>query len=326
MGAGPTGIALREGRYDICADFARDPRMAPWREEALIRGYRSSMALPLRQDSDIAGVLTIYADKPGFFTDEEIELLEFMAGDLSFAMESMDLEKKRRRAAASLAKSEQKLRRLTSQLMSAQEQERSRVSRELHDDLGQSLLVLKMQLRAVQRKLGEGEQECKEEINAGLSFLDQVIENVRRLSRNLSPLILEGLGLNEALQNLFDEFAKVYGINNFLINLDMVEAFIPQARQVNIYRIFQEALTNIAKYAQATGVTVDMKKKAKTVFVRIEDDGAGFDLEEVMSRAGQEKGMGLATMSERVMMLGGTFHIKSQKGQGTRITFSLPLD
>ena len=325
-GAGPTGIAIREGRYDICADFARDPRMAPWREEALTRGYRSSMSLPLRQDANIVGALTLYADKPEFFKNEEIELLECMAADLSFAMDSMDLEKKRRRAAASLAKSEKKLRRLTSQLMSAQEQERSRVSRELHDDLGQSLLVLKMQMRAVQRKLGAGEQECKEEIGANLSFLDQVIENVRRLSRNLSPLILEGLGLNEALQNLFDEFVKHYGMNNFLVNLDRVEDIIPQERQVNIYRIFQEALTNIAKYAHPTKVTVDMKKKGKAVFFRIEDDGVGFDLEEVMTREAQERGMGLATMSERVMMLGGTFHINSQKGQGTRITFSLPLD
>ena len=125
---------------------------------------------------------------------------------------------------------------------------------------------------------------------------------------------------------MFDEFAKHYGINDVLVNLDMVEAFIPQDRQVNIYRIFQEALTNIAKYAHPSKVTVDMKKKAKAVFFRIEDDGVGFDLEEVMSPRGQEKGMGLATMSERVMMLGGTFHIKSQKGQGTRITFSLPVN
>jgi PAS domain S-box-containing protein len=326
QGAGPTGIALREGRHDICSDFALDPRMAPWREEALKRGYRSSMALPLRQDSNTVGTLTIYADKPDFFKDEEIELLEFMAGDLSFAMESMDLDKKRRRAAASLARSEQKLRRLTSQLMSAQEQERSRVSRELHDELGQSLLVLKMQMRAVQRKLGKGEQECKGEIGASLSFLDQVIENVRRLSRNLSPLILEGLGLNEALQNLIDEFAKHYGINDVLVNLDKVEGLFSQERQVNIYRIFQEALTNIAKYAQAASVAVDMKKKAKAVSFRIEDDGVGFDPEEVMSRTAQEKGLGLATMSERVMMLGGTFQIQSQKGQGTRIIFSLPAD
>ena len=252
--------------------------------------------------------------------------MTFMADDLSFAMKSMDLEKKRRRAEASLAKSEQKLRHLTGQLMTAQEQERSRVSRELHDDLGQSLLVLKLQMRAIWRKLGEGEHECKEEIAASLNFLNEVIENVRRLSRNLSPLILEGLGLNEALQNLFDEFAKHYGISDFLVNLDMVESLIPQERQISIYRIFQEALTNIAKYAHPTKVRVDMRKKAKALSFRIEDDGIGFDLEEVMTREAREKGMGLTTMSERVKMLGGTFHIKSKKGQGTKVSFSLPVD
>ena len=85
-------------------------------------------------------------------------------------------------------------------------------------------------------------------------------------------------------------------------------------------------MTNIAKYAHPAKVTVDMQKKAKAVSFRIEADGVGFDLEEVMTREVQERGMGLATMSERVKMLGGTFPIKSQKGQGTRVTFSLPLD
>ena len=85
-------------------------------------------------------------------------------------------------------------------------------------------------------------------------------------------------------------------------------------------------MTNIAKYAHPTRVTVDRKKKAQAGSFRIEADGVGFDLKEVMARAVQEKGMGMATMSERVKMLGGTFPIKSRKGQGARITFSLPLD
>ena len=92
----------------------------------------------------------------------------------------------------------------------------------------------------------------------------------------------------QALQNLFDEF-DIYGINYFLVNLDMVESLIPQERQISIYRIFQEALTNIAKYAHPTKARVDTRKKAKALLFRIEDDGIGFDLEEVMTREARKK-------------------------------------
>jgi PAS domain S-box-containing protein len=97
-GRGPTGVAAREARVDICNDFATDPRMAPWREKALARGYRSSGAFPLRVGSQVVGVLTLYADRPEFFSREEVGLLESLAGDLSFALESMDREARRRQA------------------------------------------------------------------------------------------------------------------------------------------------------------------------------------------------------------------------------------
>jgi GAF domain-containing protein len=94
---GPTGIAVREGRFDVCNDCLR-PRMAPWRERALARGYRSSGAFPLRVGGKVVVALTLYAERPGFFNQEEIALLESLADDLSFAMESMDREAKRRAA------------------------------------------------------------------------------------------------------------------------------------------------------------------------------------------------------------------------------------
>jgi signal transduction histidine kinase len=233
---------------------------------------------------------------------------------------------KRRQTEESLQESKERLRHLPSQLLTAQEVERGRLARELHDDLGQSLAVLKMQLRAIQRKAPPESFETRESLEHSLNFINEIVEKIRRLSRNLRPAILEGLQLGEALQNMFDDFATHYGVKDFLVNLDRVETLIPPETQLHIYRIFQEALNNIAKYAHPTKVMVNMEKKARGVSIRIEDDGEGFDPEEVMIRKAREKGMGLATMSERVTMLGGTFNIKSNKGQGTKITFSLPLD
>ena len=114
---GPTGTAVREDRSDICNDIANDPRMAPWREEALTRGYRSSGSFPLRVGSRVVGSLTMYAGEPGFFTDEEVRLLESLAQDVSFAMESLERDALRRQTEAALKTSEERLRDLTSRLI-----------------------------------------------------------------------------------------------------------------------------------------------------------------------------------------------------------------
>ena len=129
------------------------------------RGYRSSGAFPLRVGSRVIGSLTMYAGEPGFFTDEEVSLLESLAHDVSFAMESMEREAQRRQAEAALKESEERLRYLAAQLIDAQEAERKRVALELHDDLGQSMMVLTMQLRAIDRMVppdqGEIRDHCK---------------------------------------------------------------------------------------------------------------------------------------------------------------------
>jgi PAS domain S-box-containing protein len=227
----------------------------------------------------------------------------------------------RKRSEDALRESEKHLRYLSSQLLSSQETERKRIAAELHDGLGQALMVSKMRLRTIEKSLpaGEPEKECEDL----LKYLDEVIEDVRRLSHDLMPPALEDLGLRAALQHLLDEFAKYSGIR-LSRDLDDLQALFSLEKQLIIYRIFQECLNNIAKHAQATEVSVAMKREPGGVSFRLEDNGKGFDVQKVLASDSRERGLGLAALDERVRMMGGSLQIGSQTGIGTRISFFIP--
>jgi len=229
----------------------------------------------------------------------------------------------RKRAEEELRESEQKLRLLASQILTAQEEERKRLSRELHDELGQSLTVLKLSLRSANRHLLEP-PEVKEELGNLALYLDETIEKVRRLSRALSPAILEDLGLAPALKYLVNEFSKHYEINHDF-DLEDLDHLFPKEAQIIIFRIFQESLTNIAKHAQAGKVQLAIRKSDSEVFLEVEDDGQGFEATQVLSHYSLGKGLGLGALNERAKMLGGALEINSQKGRGTRITCAIPV-
>jgi PAS domain S-box-containing protein len=231
----------------------------------------------------------------------------------------------RRRAEEALRESEQRLRFLTSQLLSAQERERKRISMELHDELGQSLAVLKLQIRAIERGLGDNQQDLKEACRELLLYLDGVIDDIRRLSRDLSPSILEDLGLQAALKYLINGFSKHYNVTQAFEAEDLDRIF-PAEAQIIIYRIFQECLTNISKHSSATEVSVAIKEHNDLISLMIEDNGAGFDPGSVLARRAAGRGMGLAALDERARMLGGTLEIRSQPGAGTRMTLVIPVD
>jgi signal transduction histidine kinase len=156
-----------------------------------------------------------------------------------------------------------------------------------------------------------------------VDYLDQVIDNVRQLSRHLSPSILEDLGLTAALRWLVDQFNKHNHVQASLGLIDL-DPYFPPKSQIIIYRLIQEALTNIHKHAQAKRVMISVEKKEGGFSFVVEDDGQGFNVEEVAARSYNDKGLGLATMGGRVRMLGGSFEIKSHQGQGTQITFVIP--
>jgi len=155
-------------------------------------------------------------------------------------------------------------------------------------------------------------------------YINEITENVRRLSRDLSPSILEDLGLSAAIRWLVETFMKHSNIESSLEMTDINNLFSYEG-QITIYRIIQECLTNIAKHAHATCVSVVINKQDDRVLFSIEDDGRGFLIQEVLSRDQTKKGFGLTAMQERTRMLEGSLDVRSQEGKGTRVTFIIPL-
>ena len=225
-----------------------------------------------------------------------------------------------------LLESEERLRFLSSQLLMVQENERRRISKELHDELGLSLTVLKFQLSALNAKLAKEKKGLRTELQSLLHYLDGVIEDVRRLSWDLSPGALEELGFAAAIKNLLKDFSKHCDISWSRAEIDELnDSFSPLA-QVNIYRIFQESLANIGRHAQASQITVSIMKSDTSVSFTVEDNGRGFEMSEVFARQGKEKGIGLAAMQERARLAGGSLNIWSKPGAGTKITFTIPME
>lgn len=228
-----------------------------------------------------------------------------------------------KRTEEALRKSEEKLHFLSSHLLTAQETERKRISMELHDELGQALIALRLHLNSIQKLLRKDQKALRNECEYVKGTIEQIIENVRRLSKDLSPYLLENLGLTAALRRLIDDLIGDYKIE---ASIDMAEIdhVLSQKSQLMIYRIFQEALTNIRRHAQATRISIVIQKENDHLSFWVEDDGIGFEVKQVMMRDVDERGLGLAAMEERVRMLGGLLDVRSEIGKGTRISFAIP--
>ncbi len=230
----------------------------------------------------------------------------------------------RKKAEDALKESAKQLRSLSSQLLTAQETERKRISRELHDELGQSLTVMKLRLNFIEKNLPYPQAELKQECEYGVRYIDQVIENVRRLSRDLSPAILEDFGLSAALRWLVNNFAKGYNIKVVMDMID-IDSLLPQDSHAAVYRTVQEALTNIGKHSQAKNVSIAITVVDSSVRFAIQDDGIGFDERLAASGSMKENGLGLATMKGRAQMAGGALSVRTIQARGTLITLSIPM-
>jgi PAS domain S-box-containing protein len=230
----------------------------------------------------------------------------------------------RKRMEMSLRESEKQVRSLSLKLLTSQEAERKRISKELHDELGQALAVLKLSMNFVGNQLLAEQEPLRKECRESVRYIDETIENVRRLSQDLSPSILEELGLSAALRKLFDHFRNSFKIHVAQKISDLDDLIPPQA-QILIYRIFQEVFTNIMKHAQARNVSVKMANEGEEISFDIEDDGRGFDPDKHPRRDGDWRGMGLSGMAARARMLEGLLEVQSQEGKGTRVRLCIPV-
>jgi PAS domain S-box-containing protein len=241
------------------------------------------------------------------------------------------LEKRVEKRTAELAKSNVSLnreiaerRRLAYRFLNAQEDERRRIALELHDDLGQDLSVLKLQVDSLVRQLSESQAATKDHIASTSALLSNTIEKVRRICHELIPPVLVDLGLAPALRWLVRSSAQY---SDFEISSEIVisEDLFSTEQQIAIYRIFQEIFNNIRKHAQATQVSIRIERDNSRVLFRVADNGIGFDMKRIKSLPAAERGLGLAGMEERVMMMDGKFEIVSCVGKGTKIGFEIPI-
>jgi PAS domain S-box-containing protein len=251
--------------------------------------------------------------------EERTAILQELIGELRAELVE------RRRVEGALRDSQDTLRVLSDQLIYAQEKERKRISIELHDDLGQSIVGLKFQLCHLPKKLRADQEELRATIEQAVIHLDQMTEKVRRLSRDLRPAVLEHLGLFEALQWLFEDASKIYGLR-IVNNCRKTKTSFSKEQEIHVFRIFQEALTNIGKHAQATQVVVAMDEQEHRRVFAISDDGRGFAPEAIKHRLPIEIGLGLTAMRERARFIGGVLDIRSVLGEGTTVTFTVAVE
>jgi len=229
-----------------------------------------------------------------------------------------------RKLSESLHESEKRRRHLASRLITAQEDERRRISLEIHDDLAQNLAALKLRFSLLSDRLRKDQGGLKMEVNDTLNLVDRIIEDTRRISRDLNPSIIHGLKLSGAIRWMLSDFEKTTHIPMALDMVD-VDSLFCEDDQIVIYRFFQEVLSNIRKHAGAFHVSVAVAKADDTVTLRISDDGRGFEMAEVLNRHVAQRGLGLAALDERARMLDGSLNIATQPGKGTCITLEIPV-
>ena len=213
-----------------------------------------------------------------------------------------------------------KLKKLTQRVFDAQEEERGRVARELHDGISQILVGVRYALENARRRLDRGDGSAQEPLDKGIASLGEAITEVRRISRDLRPGVLDDLGLGPALKTLTDDFAARTGIACRYETVVFRNRLDDEAK-IALYRIAQEALTNIERHAGATTVEVDLRGHRKGATLRISDNGRGIDLRE------PTLGLGLRNMQERMEQLGGTLALRSRAApaRGTTIEATVPL-
>jgi signal transduction histidine kinase len=218
---------------------------------------------------------------------------------------------------------QEQLRSLSRQLLSAQEEERKKISRELHDEIAQTLSGINIQLATLKKEAAVNVKGLQRKIAAAQKMVEKSVNIVHRFARELRPPALDDLGLIPALHSFVKRFANRTGVRARLTVFAQVER-LDSAKRTVLYRVAQEALTNVARHAQATRVELSIRELSDAVCMEISDNGKSFPVKRALRFTGNNH-LGLLGMRERVEMVGGGFSVESIKGKGTTIRAQIPF-
>lgn len=221
-------------------------------------------------------------------------------------------------------KNQERIRSLTQALIKAQETERRKLALDLHDEVAQQLSAFTFFLESVRQEVSPSQPETRQEIAKISGLAQQLVEYVRGMAYALRPPMLDKLGLVPTLSQYCCEYSKTNGIKIDFFPLGMKGVALDFDTEINLFRITQEALTNVRKHAAARRVTMKLQAALPNIILSIEDDGSGFDVRKQMRDSGQRK-MGLSGMEQRASLLGGRLSIQSGSGKGSRISIEVPL-
>lgn len=301
----------------VIQDFGSNPRFPveefpPFKAERIVSATR----FPLVVDREIRGQLVIGYRQHHEFSPRELRLLVSLAEKSSIGLANAQLYD-------SLLSREKELEMLSGARVQAQEDERRRIAREIHDSLGQMLTAIKFNVEILEDSSDLQQEGDKHRLEDIKSLLDNSMAEAREISYNLMPSVLVDFGLVPALQLQCEQFAKRNSVKtNF--GATGVDSRIDPAMEIGLYRIAQEALNNIAKHAEAEEVNVQLIADEQTLRLMIDDDGTGFMIRAFDPTHLQRHGMGLVSMRERAVSFSGTFSIHSKPGQGTEIIVEIP--
>jgi signal transduction histidine kinase len=293
-------------------------------------GVRSFLAAPMVLGGRLYGFLGLaWTRGEGRWSEDEIALLravgEVFTGALERAGAARELRKARDELELRVQERTGELQRLSAQLVSAQEAERKRISRELHDEMGQALTAISINLAAISR---DQSSQLSSDSVARLSesglLAEETLERMRELILELRPSLLDDLGLVPTLRWYANRFAKRVG-TEVEVEVDGLDERLPAPVETAMYRVVQEALTNVARHAEATRVHLRLERTANAIIAVIEDDGRGFETACSGDAPGSTGGTGLVGVRERLSPLGGSVQIHSQAGEGTRLSVTIPV-
>lgn len=294
---------LMAGRDKL--DLALHPS---WRDR-----YRTCWSVPLMQEGQPQGVMQFGFSQSYEWLPREVELL-------SAASDRCLLAAGKARLVEDLAAREAQVRQLAGHMFQVEERERRRIGSELHDEAGQSLLCVRLQLEMLENSLPEDSARLREGLREARTLTERTIVEIRRLISALSPAVLEELGLEAALRQLATRLRRFQRMQVRLHVTPLRD--LPQQVASVGYRLMQECLNNVARHSSATLVNISVVSADEELRLCVEDDGVGFRVEEALAKRGS---LGLAGMAERVALLGGEFHVTSRPGRGTRVSIELPI-